>query len=634
MMLISILVMAVLCGIILARLFFIAHTPAGALFYYPNIIYDFLDKRCKVKRRAIDAGIFCVALTIVLLSSGLIQMVVALLLLLGLILEIYLQQQEKEILASVYAHQDKRWMPPINLQQNLPRGALPAPCHHPELVINLVGPFISRVPVYDLGDIKIDRSVEIEIIVANHSILPCQIPFDISMASTTALEAELTSAMQTEALQPGQIYRGVIRLQGKKVDKEGRISISIMHADMQTDLTIVYHSIFDGQDIGIQTAQITRYPGACQSAFAWRGDMDLYDTSTFQSIDGLTHTLGLAARYRFPQTMYLSARLSVNRDEAAAFQTHFQVQRGHDQVPAFINWFQKNVSLFHSFSYPFEIETPYAMELGNHMYLHYGTDAAAAKENNWKLWAKMGDGDYIWQGEDRSSFAEQRDNALAAKSAFKKYFGFSPKSWAMPDSTNDQFTPIAVEAAGCSVLSDSDARQKDNVLFQPPPHHPKDCDAVELTKRYPGDPQDVTHLYMFYYWLHRGYRLKIPVIFMCHQHLRLYNGWACTHFTEHVMRYVLTQFNGDFHINTVFGIGAYWRAVFSPKCPSIYLEVEDGGVGARNTGEQGFEKVPVDVVYENGRRTCFLVNLPARGVVTIKRDGTIENDVLPESSKG
>ncbi len=41
-----------------------------------------------------------------------------------------------------------------------------------------------------------------------------------------------------------------------------------------------------------------------RSAFCWRGDMDLYDTLTFQSIEGLEGALKLAARYAFPQTMF------------------------------------------------------------------------------------------------------------------------------------------------------------------------------------------------------------------------------------------------------------------------------------------------------------------------------------------
>ena len=70
------------------------------------------------------------------------------------------------------------------------------------------------------------------------------------------------------------------------------------------------------------------YPRDDLSGCRKRVSMDLYDESTLQSIEGLEVTLGLAARYRMPQTMYLSSRLSL--DEAAARQwgEHYGANRG------------------------------------------------------------------------------------------------------------------------------------------------------------------------------------------------------------------------------------------------------------------------------------------------------------------
>src|SRR5512133_2759467 len=103
----------------------------------------------------------------------------------------------------------------------------------------------------------------------------------------------------------------------------------------------------------------------------------------------------------------------------------------------------------------------------------------------------MGAGNYPWIKDGADSFEEQRDNAIECRRQFEQHFGFTTKSWAMPDSTSDEHTPRAMEAAGCEVLSDSDISHKDNVLFQPPPHHPKGTEVVELTKRYPGDPVSI-----------------------------------------------------------------------------------------------------------------------------------------------
>jgi hypothetical protein len=194
----------------------------------------------------------------------------------------------------------------------------------------------------------------------------------------------------------------------------------------------------------------------------------------------------------------------------------------------------------------------------------------------------------------------------------EQVFEFRPLSWAMPDSTNDRLTPAAIEAAGCEVLSDSDASHKHNVLFQPPPHHPAGTiAAVELTKRYPGDPQDFTHYAMILYWLHRAHRLGIPMIFMCHQHLRLFEGYACTRFTEAVMRYVLTRFNGDLHVNTMYGVGVYWREVFSPRSRKLEVRVMGDRVEVHNAGSTNLKDVPVDIQYKGGRVSTVLVDMPS-----------------------
>src|SRR5439155_951090 len=101
----------------------------------------------------------------------------------------------------------------------------------------------------------------------------------------------------------------------------------------------------------------------------------------------------------------------------------------------------------HVSAYPFKAAKRFQMELGNHGHLHYGTDTAGAAENGWKPKARMGAGIYPWLGEERSSFSEQRDNALETRRLFEKHFEFTPKSWAMPNRTNDRFTAAAMEAA-------------------------------------------------------------------------------------------------------------------------------------------------------------------------------------------
>lgn len=261
---------------------------------------------------------------------------------------------------------------------------------------------------------------------------------------------------------------------------------------------------------------------------------------------------------------------------------------------------------------------PYLLELGNHGHLHYDTAAAAAPENGWKSHAKMGAGRYPWMGADASSFGEQRDNVLEAARWFRRLLDFTPRSWAKPGRCNDADTARAAEAAGCEVLSGSDIRARDNVLFQPPPHHPGGTEAAELTSRYPPDPQHVHHFAMLRFWLHRSRRLGRPMVFMCHQHMRQWEGRACARFAEHLLRSVLADFQGEFCVDTLFGVGKYWREVLSPRTRRLTVALEGRRLRIENRGDADFERVPVDLELANGGRSTVLVS--ARSGQTVELD--------------
>ena len=607
---------------IAARLYFLAPFRLGAVFYYGNILSDTLVKRTPLGRGVVEHISLVLGLA-VLAAVGRAGLVAAAVVG-GLIiwLELVARSRDRRILTSVYGRFDRRaraWQPdqrePVNI------GAHPRPSVHPDLVMNLVGPFVSRRPTYDLGDLALGRAFEIEIVIANHSVIPCQVPVTLSVDAPPMLGSQMPLSFSFDPLRSGGVVRQKLAFEAREVGRSQPIRILIANADWHEVIEVGCRSVFDGEGSRPQSAKIARYPGGRRSAFAWRGDMDLYDTVSFQSIDGLKTTLGLAARYRFPQTMYLSSRLSLDEGEAEEFSSHFGVDRGRREIPAFVDWLRSDVDLCHRAPYPFESTKPFLIELGNHMHLHYGTDAAAASGNQWRLWARMGEGAYEWQGDEAGSFAEQRDNALAARRLFEERLGFTPKSWAMPDSTRDGHTPAAVEAAGCEVTSDVDARQVDNVLFQPRPHQPAGTELVELTKRYPGDPEDFIHVQMFVYWLHRGWRCAIPVVYMCHQHMRMFSGTACSRMTEYVLRHVLTEFNGDLFIDTVYGIGAYWREVLKPEGGRVTAGCDRGEVVVQNSGDLSFTDVPVDVVYEGGQRSTFLVSLQPRTAMTLDGAG-------------
>lgn len=639
--------LAAVCMILLSvctRLSFLASSRLGAAFYYSNVINETFIKYYHLPRSLIEITLLLVGVCCLSFAGpvGWMIGVSALGLVAGL--DLKLRFQERRILCDVYAHQDSRRSPDdqnrtvgggvsviseFSEQQTTAAafviGAYPDPSPHPDLIVNLNAPFVRRWPHYDLGDILLGRVINLEVIVGNHSIVPSQVPTMIEIQSAGKLAAEPLFGRTIPPQPSGNVFRGVVRLTARGCGGRGHVSLSVSCGDKTTTLDVRYRSIFPVESAQIVNAEITRYANASRAAFAWRGDMDHYDTSTFQSIEGLTQTLGLATRYRFPQTMYLSARLTLLLQEAREFYGHFGVERGEEEIPRFISWIRDNVDLHHQLAYPFDSGKPYAIELGNHNFLHYGTDAAAAPGNGWKIGARMGDGDYEWLGTNKDSLAEQRDNALAARQLCVKLFDFAPRSWAMPDSTKDQYTPAAMEAAGCQVLSDSDGSHKDNVLFQPPPHHPAGSTAVELTKRYPGDPENIFHLGMIQYWMHRAHRRGLPIIFMCHQHMRQYSGHGCSRFTEYILRYALTGFNGDLHINTVYGVGIYWNEVFSPQNRKVYIEQRTDAVVVRNTGQVNLSAVPVDLFYQDGELATVLIDLPPKSAFKILPDGVIKS---------
>lgn len=604
------------------RLIWIACTRLGWAFYLANVAGEVGPKRLKVRRELLDAGIVLVGVAMLALG-GISFLLLAWVVVVMLAQEVVVQRSERRLLDAVWVRKDSIGAVPEGemAERGLARG-YPSPSTHPELTINIVAPFVRRQPRFSLGTLVVGRGFCVEVIIANHALTPTQTPVRLRVETPSYLTLVGTSERLIPVVAPGGVQRVVLELQVTAAGEKSMIGLRLEWGDTHWRRDLIVDRSLESCP-PVRQARIERYPGARRAAFAWRGDMDLYDTSTLQSIEGLELTFGLAARYRMPQTMYLSTRLSLDQDEACRWAEHYGVDRGAGFIPSLIDWMRSKVDLCHRAEYPFESGKPYLVELGNHGHLHYGTDTSAAEGNGWNPRSRMGTGSYQWTSGATGSFEEQRDNAIEARCWIERLFGFTAKSWAMPDRTRDQYTPRAMEAAGCEVLSDSDVRTRDNVLRQPRPHFAPGSGAVELTKRYPGDPQHILHYWMNLFWVHRACRLGIPVIFMCHQHLRLYDGWACTRLTEAVLRYVVDRCDGELWINTVYGVGVYWRDFLSEK-RVVSTAVEDGQVLVQLAGSLDHSAVPVDLFLEGGGRATVLVNLKpgasvrldARGIAT------------------
>ena len=592
----------VLLGLLVfARFLFLARWPIGWLMYLSNVMWEFLAKRVHVSRFFLELFSSLISFGLILASGVSWSIVVPIFALLFLV-ELAVRFWERNILTSAYTRLG---------------GVGPSPSAHPELIFTLEAPFTERMPNYRLGVLLVGVPFEFELVVGNHSLIPTQTPVKVYLVCPSSWILGQSPQLSLGLISAGTVARASWIVRPDIISKGGILKINIESAGYTQCIDIAYDSCRYTSAVKIERIVIRRYPGARRSAFAWRGDMDLYDTITLQSIEGLEKCFGLAARYSFPQTMFISTRLSFDEKASRDWASHYGVVRGSSQIPSFVQWLRDNVDLRLSSSYPALSSRPFVIELGNHGHLHYSTSCSAAEENGWMSNARMGAGVYSWIGSDHSSFAEQRDNVIEAKQWCDRLFGFTTRSWSMPGRCNDEYTSQAIAAAGCEILSGSNVRAIDNVFFQPPPHHPSGTDSVELTARYPGDPEHIFHMGMLLFWLYRSLRSRLPMIFMCHQHMRQFEGLACTRFTEYIIRKVLRDFNGDFYVDTVFGIGKYWREVLSPKMRRVNVLLDDACIVIENQSDMDFERIPIDLELSDGGRSTLLVSVKSCSRVSI-----------------
>lgn len=573
---------ALAAAVALPRLLFLAPFRIGWAMYLANVAWEFLPKKLGLGRFRLEAVAGAAGLALLAFGGapGSATVLVGGIL---LVLEIA----------------NHRW------EKRLVQGAVPGGA-----ILTLEAPFVTRRPRYSLGVRWTGVPFDLELIAVNPGAEPATLRVRLGAPAEWLGGAAAQQTLQLDSA--GGVGRAKWTLRPRTRQGGGVLEIAAEENGRTRRFRIAHDGCRPPAAARPVRAEISRYPGGRRSAFVWRGDMDLYDLRTFQSIAGLETTLGLSARYAFPQTMCLSTRLSFDEAAAREWAEHAGAETGAAEIPRFVQWLREKVDLRHAAAFPAQGKgKPYLLELGNHGHLHYDTAAAAAPENGWKSHAKMGAGRYPWMGADASSFGEQRDNILEAARWFQKLLGFTPRSWAKPGRCNDADTARAAMAAGCEVLSGSDIRARDNVLFQPPPHHPGGTDAVELTSRYPPDPQHVHHFAMLRFWLHRSGRLGLPMVFMCHQHMRQWEGPACGRFTEHLLRSALADFHGEFAIDTLFGVGKYWREVLSPQTRRVAVALDDARLRIENRSDADFAQVPVDLELADGGRTTVLVSVRA-----------------------
>lgn len=586
---------------LLSKSLFLAPYAAGRAMLLANLVYEVAERKLRMERTGLDALLWVALVAGVGVWAG-GWAAAAAAVALGLAWIGYLRT-------------DAEWKAGRLARQSMETaGRVPLPI--PRLIVCIRGPVLERGRGEDdLGDWPERWEDRFEIVVLNPSPVPAQLPVEIHVASST-VQLEVSGTVGGELPPPasGEIVSMKFGLRAAGSGPGGEIRVHVQHGDFHYRRTLRVRSIVPRSQIAVKRAEIRRWKGGARGAFVWRGDQDLYDPATFQSAEGLRHVLGMARRFRMPNSLMLSARLSLVPEEHKAFCERFGWDRKTGEIPAFIRFLRDDVDKALEQEWPVATAKPYAAEIGNHFYLHYGTHAAAAEGNGWKSHAGIGAGHYPWFSRNPvDSFLEQRDNALKGSWVLKEAIGVAPASFTIPSDVFDGDTARAMEAAGLEVGSETDTPKWEKLLHLAPPHHPAGCERfVELPRMHPRDPENAGQVAMLKYWVGAARRSGRALVFLAHHHLMRYKGNESSALVEEFLRHVLADQQGDLYVGTLTAVGRYWRDVLSPRTRCVQATAAGNRVSVANAGSRPLTSLPLEIDLGGGKRHLRLVDVGAK----------------------
>ena len=592
---------------LLGKSLFLAPCAVGRAMLLANLVYEVAERKLRMERMELDALLWVALVAGVGVWAG-GWAAAAAAVLLGLAWIGYLRA-------------DAEWKAGRLARQSAETaGRVPLPI--PRLVVLIRGPVLERGREEDdLGDWPERWEDRFEIVVLNPSPVPAQLPVEIHVASST-VQLEVAGTVGGELPPPasGEIVSMKFGLRAAGSGPGGEVRVHVQHGDFHYRRTLRVRSIVPRSQISVKRAEIRRWKGGARGAFVWRGDQDLYDPATFQSAEGLRHVLGMARRFRMPNSLMLSARLSLVPEEHKAFCERFGWDRKTGEIPAFIRFLRDDVDKALEQEWPVATAKPFAAEIGNHFYLHYGTHAAAAEGNGWKSHAGIGAGHYPWLSRNPvDSFLEQRDNAVKGSQVLKEAIGAAPASFTIPSDVFDGDTARAMEAAGLEVGSETDTPKWEKLLHLAPPHHPAGCERfVELPRMHPRDPENAGQVAMLKYWVGAARRSGRALVFLAHHHLMRYRGNESAALVEEFLRHVLADQQGDLYVGTLTAVGRYWRDVLSPRTRCVQATTAGNRVSVANAGSRPLTSLPLEINLGGGKRHLRLVDVPADATIAVE----------------
>ena len=592
---------------LLSKCLFLASCRAGWLMLLANLVYEVAERKLHMARLWLDALLWVLLIAgFGLWLGALAAVVVAVLLVIPWIWSL---------------HVDSEWKAERLARQNQElAGRVPQPV--PRLIVSIRGAVLERRRDYDdLGDWPERWEETFEVLVLNPSPLPAQLPVEIHVTSASVQLVVLESGGgELPGPASGEFVKFRFSLRAAGCGRGGEVHLHLQHGDFHFHRTMRVRSIVPRSHGIVRRAGIRRWKHGARGAFIWRGDQDLYDPATFQSEDGLRFTLGMARRFRMPNSLMLSARLSLVPEEHRDFCAHFGWDRKTEGVPGFRRFLREEVDTALEQEWPVESSKPFAAEIGNHFYLHYGTHVAAAEGNGWKSHAGIGDGWFPWMSRNPvDSFLEQRDNALKCSQVFRETLGISPASFTIPSDVFDAETARAMEAAGLEVGSETDTPKWEKLLWLAPPHHPQGCERfVELPRMHPRDPENACQLAMMKFWVGEARRTGRALVFLAHHHLMRYKGGESAALAAELFRHVLADQNGDLYVGTLTAVGRYWRDVLSERTRCVQVTVKENRITISNNGLRVWSSLPLEIDLGGGRRQLRLVSVPAESSMVVE----------------
>jgi hypothetical protein len=600
---------------LLAKSLFLAPLRAEWAMVVANTIYETAEKRFRSPRALVDAAVFVTAVGLFALSCGFGAALAA-----SIVMSL-------AWVASLCVDVSCRSDVPADQHRGWPRVPLPVP----RLAMSIRGPVLKRRRgAYVLGDWPIGLRQQFELLILNPTTVRPQLPLDVRIESGSPALELIVEASGQAAPEPGEVVSVRFCLSARSTVRDARVMVRVIHGDREWARTLVLRSSFSGDSVPVERTEVKRWRHGCNAAFAWRGDHDLYDPSTFQSETGLRLALGLARRFRMPTTVMMSSRLSLEQAEHEEFCAKFGWDRRSAEIPSFIRFMRDHVDMSNEQEFPTSTVRPFAAEIGNHMHLHYGTHAAADPGNGWKSHVRSGAGTYDWMSRAPcTSFEEQRDNLLACGHSIRRHLGVEATSFAIPSDFYDSDTSRAVEAAGIEVGNDTDSSKFERQFVFPPEHHPAGCERLaELTRMSPRDPVNAFQLAMLKYWVGFARRNRRALVYLAHHHLLMYQGHACYAMTAGLLHHVVGESEGDVHSATVTALGRYWRDVLSERTRVVSLSLAGGTPVAENRGQRLLSGIPVEIEFAGGRAMMRIVDLPP-GRVTDILGLRVPNGVVP-----